>query len=108
MGGGRDCFGLGINWLQSLENADDDQRRAEVLRPVDLPPMFRPRRDLYHGKTTMNTVDVGSLEVGRRFWRGGDEYEVMRNNGARYVQATGIVKQANVYLEQDEEVEVEE
>jgi hypothetical protein len=56
----------------------------------------------------MNTVDVGSLKVGQRFWRQGEEYEVMRNNGARYVQATGIVRQANVYLEQDEEVEVKD
>ena len=54
----------------------------------------------------VNTVDVGSLLVGERFWRDGHEFEVMRNNGARYVQATGISKQANVYLEQDEEVEV--
>ena len=53
MGGGRDCFGLGINWLQHLENTDDDQGRAEALRPVDLPPMFRPGRDLHNGGETV-------------------------------------------------------
>ena len=106
MGLGGDRFGLGVNWLQQLENADDDQGRGSVLRPVDLPPMFRPRRGVHHGKTTMSVVDVGSLMVGERFWRDGNEFEVMRNNGARYVQATGITKQANIYLEQDEEVEV--
>lgn len=51
-------------------------------------------------------VDVGSLEVGEKFWKDGFQYEVMRNNGARYVQATGIKRNANLYLEQDEEVEV--
>jgi len=51
-------------------------------------------------------VDVGSLGVGDRFWFRENEYEVMRNNGARYVQATAIRKNANIYLEQDEEVEL--
>jgi len=106
MGLGGDRFGLGVNWLQQLENADDDQGGTEAVRGCDLPPMFRPGRGLHHGKTTMSVVDVGSLMVGERFWRDGAEFEVMRNNGARYVQATGITKQANIYLEQDEEVEV--
>jgi hypothetical protein len=68
--------------------------------------MFRPGRSVHRGEQVVSEVDVGSLGVGERFWRDGHEYEVMRNNGARYVQATGITKQANVYLEQDEEVEV--
>ena len=51
-------------------------------------------------------VDIGSLTVGDRFWFRDNEYEVMRNNGARYVQATAIRKDSNIYLEQDEEVEL--
>ena len=102
----RDRFGLGVNWLQQLAGADDDQGRASPVRGPDLPPMFRPGRGVHSGEQAVNTVDVGSLLVGERFWRDGHEFEVMRNNGARYVQATGISKQANVYLEQDEEVEV--
>jgi hypothetical protein len=108
MGLGGDRFGLGTNWLQHLEGADDDQGREAPVRAANLPPMFKSRRSVHHGETTVSEVDVGSLKVGERFWRQGEEYEVMRNNGARYVQATGIVKQANIYLEQDEEVEVKD
>ncbi len=53
MGLGGDRFGLGTNWLQHLEGADDDQGRGSVLRPADLPPMFRPGRGLHHGEATI-------------------------------------------------------
>jgi len=102
----RDRFGLGVNWLQRLTEADHDQGRDSLVSESDLPPMFRPDRHLHSGGEAVSAVDVGSLGIGERFWRDGHEYEVMRNNGARYVQATGVTKQANVYLEQDEEVEV--
>ena len=102
----RDRFGVDVNWLQHFAGADDDQGRASPVRGPDLPPMFRPGRSVHRGEQVVSAVDVGSLGVGERFWRDGHEYEVMRNNGARYVQATGVTKQANVYLEQDEEVEV--
>jgi len=105
---GGDRFGLGTNWLQQLAGADDDQGRASPVRGPDLPPMFRSGRSVHSGEQAVSEVDVGSLKVGERFWRQGEEYEVMRNNGARYVQATGIVRQANIYLEHDEEVEVKE
>ena len=105
MGLGGDRFGVGVNWLQRLASTDDDQGRGSLVPESDLPPMFRPDRSVHQA---MNTVDVGSLKVGGRLWRQGGAYEVMRNNGARYVQATGIVRQANVYLEQDEEVEVKD
>jgi len=98
-------YGLGVNWLQQLARADDDQRRASPVQKPDLPPMFRPGCGVH--KTMKLTVDVGSLTVGQRFWKDGFQYEVMRNNGARYVQATGIKRNANMYLEQDEEVEVD-
>ena len=94
-------YGLGVNWLQQLARADDDQGRASPVQKPDLPPMFRPGCSVH--KTV---VDVGSLAVGEKFWKDGFQYEVMRNNGARYVQATGIKRNANLYLEQDEEVEV--
>ena len=105
---GGDRFGLGINWLQQLTRADNDQGRETPVRATDLPPMFEPGRSLHHRETTVSkaVVDVGSLEVGQKFWKDGFQYEVMRNNGARYVQATGIKRNANLYLEQDEEVEV--
>jgi hypothetical protein len=102
----RDRFGLGVNWLQQLTGADHDRGRAPLVPESDLPPMFRPDSSVHRGEQVVSEVDVGSLGVGERFWRDGHEYEVMRNNGARYVQATGVTKQANVYLEQDEEVEV--
>ena len=94
-------FGLGINWLQRLASTDNDQGRNPLVPKSDLPPLFRPG-----GGVHKTVVDVGSLEVGQRFWKDGFQYEVMRNNGARYVQATGIKRNANLYLEQDEEVEV--
>jgi len=53
MGLGGDRFGLGINWLQRLATVDDDQGRGPVLRPVDIPPMFRPRRGLHHGEAAI-------------------------------------------------------
>jgi hypothetical protein len=62
MGLGGDRFGLGVNWLQQLENADDDQGRGSVLRPVDLPPMFRPGRDLHNGGETV-VESIESLET---------------------------------------------
>jgi len=59
MGLGGDRFGLGVNWLQQLENADDDQGRGTVLRTADLPPMFRPGCDLHHGgETVIESVDL--------------------------------------------------
>jgi len=59
MGLGGDRFGLGINWLQRLATVDDDQGRAEALRPVDLPPMFRPGRGLHNREeTVIKSVDL--------------------------------------------------
>ena len=53
MGLGGDRFGVGINWLQRPATVDDDEGRGTVLRPIDLPPMFRPGRDLHHGEATI-------------------------------------------------------
>lgn len=55
---GNDRFGLGVNWLQQLENADDDQGRGTVLRTADLPPMFRPGCDLHHGEAAIEDEDA--------------------------------------------------
>ena len=44
-----DRFGLGINWLQQLERADDDKRRAGVPARTGLPPMFGCDRCVYQG-----------------------------------------------------------
>jgi len=55
---GGDRFGLGVNWLQQLERADDDQGRASPVRGPDLPPMFRPGRGVHSGgKTVIESVE---------------------------------------------------
>jgi len=105
---GGDRFGLGVNWLQQLAGADDDQGRASPVRGPDLPPMFRPGRCVHSGEQAVKIqVDVGSLGVGEKFSHEGVEYEVMRNGGGKYVHVHGTKIQANTYLPFDEEVEVE-
>ena len=54
---GGDRFGLGINWLQQLERADDDQGRASPVRGPDLPPMFRSGRGV-HPPMTNDAIDA--------------------------------------------------
>jgi len=56
-------FGLGINWLRGFAPANDDQRRDEVLRKSDLPPMFKPRCGLHQGE--INVTFHGYSEIAK-------------------------------------------
>jgi hypothetical protein len=53
------------------------------------------------------TVPVGTLTVGERFWFRDNQYEVMRNNGAKYIHAHAINVLSSIYLEQDQDVYVD-
>ena len=108
MGLGGDRFGVGINWLQRLTEADSDKRRASVLRESGTPPMYRPGGSVHRGGQAMRIqVDVGSLGVGEKFWSGEKLYEVMRNGGGKYIQAHGVDLDENRYFDSEDEVEVE-
>ena len=52
-------------------------------------------------------VEVGSLNPGDRFWFRNAQFEVVQNNGSRYVVAVSLQINANLHLDQQEEVEVE-